>query len=62
LGCYGPTPNVGDFGAKALTLITSIAQEDPETLGKILLDPAGMFNRFSLGASTLKQHIEDVEG
>ena len=59
LGCYGPTVNVHDQGAKSLMMITSIAEEAPEVVASKLLDPAGLFNRFTLPSATIGAHIDD---
>lgn len=57
-GCYGPTDNVKDQGAKMLSAIASmIDSEDEEEIKQIVEtidDPAGYFYRFSLPTSLLK--------
>jgi F420-non-reducing hydrogenase small subunit len=59
LGCYGPPENIPDQGAKMLSTYASLAQVTPEELTAKNLDPAGLFNRFSLAASTLGGKVID---
>jgi len=59
LGCYGPTENVKDHGAKLLATMTSICSLTPEEIMEKIPDPAGLFNRFTLAASTLKERVKD---
>lgn len=60
-GCFGPTDNVIDQGAKSLSAIASIIDsDDEEELRKIadsIPDPAGLFYRYSLASSILKERI-----
>jgi F420-non-reducing hydrogenase small subunit len=57
-GCFGPTDNVIDQGAKFLSSLTSlIDSRDEKELEKIsdsIPDPAGLFYRYSLASSILK--------
>ncbi len=57
-GCFGPTENVRDQGAKSLSFLTSmIDSKDEEELERIadsVPDPAGLFYRYSLASSVLK--------
>jgi len=61
-GCMGPTSNVRDFGAKALSAITSIVdakgEDDIEEVLKDIVDPAGTFYRYSLSASQMHRRYE----
>ena len=54
-GCYGPTDDVEDQGAKLASAIAAIIDTtDPVRMGKTLAsisDPAGTFYRFSLADS-----------
>ncbi len=63
-GCFGPTKEVADQGAKGLSAIASIlgvegeekmTEEDTRKLIDQIVDPAGTFYRFSLPASLLKR-------
>ncbi|MBW1926465.1 MAG: oxidoreductase [Deltaproteobacteria bacterium] len=60
-GCFGPTDNVIDQGAKSLSFLASmIDSKDGETLKKIadsIPDPAGLFYKYSLASSILKGKI-----
>ena len=67
-GCFGPTKEVIDQGAKALSAVASLlgiegeeqmTEEDVEKLVSGIVDPAGTFYRFSLPASLLgRKRIE----
>ncbi|MFH1413255.1 MAG: oxidoreductase [Candidatus Omnitrophota bacterium] len=61
-GCFGPTDNVKDYGAKSLAFLASIIDvNDEEQLKKIIdsiADPAGLFYRYSLASSILKGNIK----
>jgi len=58
-GCFGPTSRVRDYGAKALSSLTSIV--DSNDAGEIdhildnIPDPVGTFYRYSLPASRLRR-------
>ena len=58
-GCYGPTPNVSDQGAKLLSAAASIIESrDPEEIEKILAGIPDFMNyayRFGLPASLLQR-------
>lgn len=65
-GCYGPTKEVKDQGAKGLSFIASIlgveneekmTDEDVEKLMNQIDDPAGLFYMFSLPSSFLKRKL-----
>ena len=60
-GCFGPTKDTRDMGAKFLSAIGSLidATEEKkcENIASSLADPLGTFYRFSLPASILKQRI-----
>lgn len=60
-GCFGPTDNVTDQGAKSLSFLASmINSKDEEELKKIansIPDPAGLFYRYSLASSMLTGKI-----
>lgn len=60
-GCYGPPPDVPDPGAKMMSAIaTMIDENDPEAIEKVIdtiVDPAGTFYRFSLPGSILRRKI-----
>jgi F420-non-reducing hydrogenase small subunit len=58
-GCFGPTDQVYDQGAKFLSALASILDTDDEKeIEKIvgtIIDPAGLFYRFSLPHSILRR-------
>jgi len=62
-GCFGPTSNVRDQGAKILSAIaSSLAAKDTEGIDKTLSsipDPVGTFYRYGLPGSLLRRKIED---
>jgi F420-non-reducing hydrogenase small subunit len=63
-GCFGPTSRVRDYGAKALSAISSIIDSNDEAeIEKIVQtvpDPMGTFYRYSLPASLLRRRRLDV--
>lgn len=62
-GCFGPTDNVKDQGAKFLSALASIIDSNNEReLKKIvdsIPDPAGLFYRYSLASSILRGRIKN---
>ena len=60
-GCYGPSPDVTDPGAKMMSAIaTMIDANDPRDIQKVvddIDDPAGIFYRFSLPGSILRRKM-----
>ncbi len=60
-GCYGPTPGVIDPGTKMMSAITSIIDEkEPEEISRVIediVDPAGLFYRFSLPSSLIRRKL-----
>jgi F420-non-reducing hydrogenase small subunit len=60
-GCLGPTSQVKDFGAKALSAIASLVDSDDEqeiaSLMEQIVDPVGTFYRYSLPASLLHRRV-----
>ncbi|MBE0647774.1 MAG: oxidoreductase [Bacteroidales bacterium] len=60
-GCYGPPPGSEDPGAKMMSAIgTMINADKPEEIDKIIesiVDPAGLFYRFSLPGSILGRKV-----
>ena len=60
LGCYGPPVGVKEQGAKMISTLGSLcADKDPEEVKNAIKDPAGLFNRFTLAASTLGHKYHD---
>ncbi|HHI87893.1 MAG TPA: oxidoreductase [Candidatus Cloacimonetes bacterium] len=65
-GCYGPTTEVRDVGAKMIAALASIVglegeeQMDEKIVEKLMneiIDPAGLFYRFSLAKSYFRRKI-----
>ena len=65
-GCMGPTSQVKDFGAKALSAIGSILDTaDEKEISQIvdkIWDPVGTFYRYSLPASFLHRRLQTKGG
>ena len=60
LGCYGPPVGVKDQGAKFISTLGALcADKDPSEILKSIIDPAGLFNRFTLADSTLGHRFHD---
>lgn len=57
-GCFGPTDNVGDQGAKFVSMLASMIEAtDEEEIRKIMRsipDPAGLFYKYSTAVSFLR--------
>jgi len=63
LGCYGPPVGVKDQGAKFMSTLGSLcADKDPEEVLEQIKDPAGLFNRFTVAASTLGYKRKETGG
>lgn len=60
-GCYGPTSDILDPGAKMMsaiaTMIDSNEEEEIQSIIEQIADPAGTFYRFSLPASILRRKV-----
>jgi F420-non-reducing hydrogenase small subunit len=60
-GCYGPPPTATDPGAKMMsaigTMIDSNSEEEISQIIEDIVDPAGLFYRFSLPGSTLRRKV-----
>jgi coenzyme F420-reducing hydrogenase gamma subunit len=60
LGCYGPPVDVKDQGARFISTLGSLcADRDPDEIMKVIKDPAGLFNRFTLADSILSHKFHD---
>ena len=61
-GCFGPTSRVRDYGAKALSSISSIIdsndEKEIERIVQTVPDPVGTFYRYSLPSSMLRRRRE----
>jgi F420-non-reducing hydrogenase small subunit len=64
LGCYGPPVGIKDQGARFISTLGSLcADRDPNEVMKVIKDPAGLFNRFTLANSILGHKYHDkIEG
>lgn len=62
LGCYGPPIGIKEQGAKFISTLGALcADKEPEELMKLIKDPAGLFNRFTLADSILGHKYHDKE-
>ncbi len=53
-GCFGAVTGIKDPGVKFISILGSLCKDkDPEEVMGMIKDPAGLFNRFTLAASTL---------
>lgn len=60
LGCFGAATGIKDPGAKFISTLGSLCKDrDPEEVMNTIKDPAGLFNRFTLAASTLGHKYHD---
>jgi F420-non-reducing hydrogenase small subunit len=62
-GCFGPTGNVRDYGARSLSFLASMIDKKDEkaleALAASIPDPAGLFCRYSVATSLLKATMGD---
>jgi F420-non-reducing hydrogenase small subunit len=60
-GCYGPTSDILDPGAKMMsaiaTMIDSNEEEEIQSIMEEIVDPAGTFYRFTLPSSILRRKV-----
>jgi F420-non-reducing hydrogenase small subunit len=66
LGCFGPTDQVYDQGAKFLSALASILdtndEKEMDRIVQSIVDPAGTFYRFSLPKSLLgRKRMETIK-
>ncbi|MFX0074876.1 MAG: hypothetical protein ACFE96_05505 [Candidatus Hermodarchaeota archaeon] len=60
LGCYGGVVGVEDPGVQFISTLGSLCKDkDPDEVLSFIKDPAGLFNRFTLAASTLGHKYRD---
>ena len=60
LGCYGAVTGVVDPGVKFISTLGSLCKDkDPDEVMALIKDPAGLFNRFTLAASSLGHKYQD---
>jgi F420-non-reducing hydrogenase small subunit len=60
LGCYGAATGIKDPGVKFISTLGSLCfDKDPDEIINKISDPAGLFNRFTLPASTLGHRYRD---
>lgn len=60
LGCYGTPVGVEDQGSKFISTLGSLcADKDPSEIMKVIKDPAGLFNRFTLADSIIGHKYHD---
>jgi F420-non-reducing hydrogenase small subunit len=60
LGCYGAATGIKDPGVKFISTLGSLCfDKDPDEIINKIRDPAGLFNRFTLPASTLGHRYND---
>ncbi|MBD3195701.1 MAG: hypothetical protein GF317_11630 [Candidatus Lokiarchaeota archaeon] len=60
LGCYGSPVGIKEQGAKFISALGSLtAEKDPAEVMKMVKDPAGLFNRFTVAESTLGHKFHD---
>ncbi|MBN2152024.1 MAG: hypothetical protein JW839_11290 [Candidatus Lokiarchaeota archaeon] len=60
VGCYGPVFGVGEQGARGISTIASLADVDIDDIKSGILDPVGLFYRFTLAASEINKKVNDT--
>jgi len=61
-GCYGPVFGVTEQGARGISTIASLADVDIEAVKNGILDPVGLFYRYTLAASEINKKVNDTKG
>ncbi|MHA1791943.1 MAG: hypothetical protein ACTSVI_04810 [Promethearchaeota archaeon] len=61
-GCYGPVFGISDQGARAMSTMASLADVDISEIKEKILDPVGLFYRFTLAAAEINKKVNDTEG
>jgi F420-non-reducing hydrogenase small subunit len=63
-GCYGPSPDAPDPGAKMMsaiaTMVDSNDDKEIENIINQIEDPAGTFYRFSLPGSIIRRKVKQI--
>ncbi len=58
-GCYGPVFGISDQGARAISTFASIADVDISEIESKIMDPVGLFYRYTLAAAEINKKVED---
>jgi len=61
-GCYGPVFGVGEQGARGISTIASLADVNIDAIKNGILDPVGLFYRYTLAASEINKKVNDTKG
>lgn len=61
-GCYGPVFGVTEQGARGISTIASLADVDINAIKEGILDPVGLFYRYTLAASEISKKVNDTKG
>ncbi len=61
-GCYGPVFGVGEQGARGISTIASLADVNIDAIKNGILDPVGLFYRYTLAASEINKKVKDNHG
>ncbi len=61
-GCYGPVFGVTEQGARGISTIASLADVNIDEIKKSILDPVGLFYRYTLAVSEINKKVNDTPG
>ncbi len=61
-GCYGPVFGVTEQGARGISTIASLADVNIDEIKKGILDPVGLFYRYTLAVSEINKKVDDTHG
>jgi coenzyme F420-reducing hydrogenase gamma subunit len=59
-GCYGPVFGVPEQGARGISTIASLADVDIDAVKNGILDPVGLFYRYTLAVSEINKKVNDT--
>lgn len=60
-GCYGPVFGITDQGARAISTMASMADVDISEVEDKILDPVGLFYRYSLAVAEINKKVNDTK-
>lgn len=58
-GCYGPVFGVTEQGARGISTMASLADVDIKEISEKILDPVGLFYRYTLACSEINKKVDD---
>ena len=60
-GCYGPVFGITDQGARAMSTMASLADVSIDEIKDKIMDPVGLFYRYTLASAEINKKVEDKQ-